>query len=799
MEIKKASSYDSIKYRSFPRDTKDKDQLWYLGYVQSMFHRYRKGLCEHKFESSYLRNLELYAKGEQGAKKVKEKMLRQQKDGTFKGFTKDVFQTFDILPELIDIMMSTNMRADYNPSAVAIDKNSLVDKDTELGIAKFLVQEQTKDFLKYMGIKVDSVLTDDEIAIYNDSDVDVLFKTGGIQLQREIDAIAACNDSMIASRHKEIENLNTFDLITYGIAGTRTYIDYSEDNVKYRYVDPKRLIIPKSKYNDFRDISYAGELIFMRLHEIVSQCPSLRPDQIEELIRGNFRYNEDFVSAFDEIGSYSRGIGDVFDEFVIPVVDAQWLATDEEVYLQTSTSNGGFMYKNVKTDYELTKKQEKKGASIDRKKYVKRYHAKWVVGSEILLDYGVAKDNTYYGPKGKRIPKLDYSIVKTGKKSLVDRARTSVDDLNLNVAKHRSAIASLPPGPGLIIYEHALQNIKFGGKLQTPKDLISGLTEGGVLIINGRDSKGNYIVSNGGKAVESIPATAIQQIAVFTNEITAKVNQLRQLLGLPEGLDGTAGNQYAGVGQVELAAAASANAHFPTLSMIGPLYEITLDKSVSLWQIHSKDGDKELRNSTGKNGFKTLSLSKDFSNYDFRITIIFSPTDEEKRFLIDQVNQMALAYVQTNGNIGCSKAEFFMLYKLIKSNLLDEAMYQVARIEKLREQNNVRIHQENIQANAQQNNDSIRLNSEAKIAEEQEKARLKILSDSNKSNEEKIRELSNTYLKSFERESAPIPSNIYSILEQDAEMKQQELLSQVSPQAPPEQQIQEDPMMQPMQ
>lgn len=790
MAVASIDSLKNVKYRSFPRDRgQEKDKMWYLGYMKCMFHRYISNYqSELQFESNFLKKLEDYAKGKQGANTVKKKLLRQQPDGTFKGRMRDVFQTFDILPEMIDIMVSTNMKADYRPSTIAIDKASLEDKDMELGMAKFLVQEQTKEFLKYMGIKIDSVLTDEEIATYNDADVDVLFKMGGIQLQRELDAVAACNDAMVSSMHKEIENQNTFDLVTYGIAATRTYIDHSEDNVKYAYVDPKRLIIPRSKYKDFRDISYAGEIRFMRMHEIISECPSIRPDQIRDLIENRWQYNNDFLAVRDDVEGYLSGNNDSFDEFLIPVLDAQWLATDMEVYLQSPTSNGGFLYKKVPNQYELDKKQKKNSSSLDRKKYVKKYYGIWAIGSEILLEYGQAKDATYYGPKGKRIPKLDYTIVKTGQRSLVDRARTTVDDINLNVAKLRSAIATLPPGPGLIIYEHALQNIKFGKTLQSPKDLIDGLIEGGVLVVNGRDSKGGYIAANGGKAVEQLPAFAIQQISVFTVEIQSKVNQLRQLLGLPEGLDGTAGNPYTGVGQVQLAANASSNALFPTLSMIGPLYEHTLEKTVLKWQILSKKGDVELKNARSSSQYKVLSLSKNFSNYDFKIKIIFSPTEDEKRFLIEQVNQMAVAYVQTNGNIGCSKAEFFMLYKLIKSNLLDEAMYQVARIEKLREQNNIRLQQMNIKANAQQNNESIRLNTESAMQQIAEENRQKRLNAASEKKEETLSDLTVNYMKSFDKESGSIPNSIYENLiartQEEADTIEQSALQ--SPQQPME-------------
>src|SRR5690606_7110448 len=132
---------------------------------------------------------------------------------------------------------------------------------------------------------------------------------------------------------------------------------------------------------------------------------------------------------------------------------------------------------------------------------------------------------------------------------------------------------------------------------------------------------------------------------------------------------------------------------------------------------------------------------------------------------------MAQAYVQTNGNIGCSKAEFFMLYKLIKSNLLDEAMYQVARIEKLREQTNMKLQQAQIEANAEQNNQSIELSNKAAKEQINEQAKLERLNKSAETADETIKDLTKTFLQSYDKESGAIPGAIYGGLVNQAQQE----------------------------
>lgn len=710
MAYKDISAYKSIQYRSFPREGGEshqkKDKDWAVQCLSSMLYRYTTGnMSELRYNWEYLKTLDKYAKGEQGSRKVKEKLLRYDKaTGKFKGRMKDVFQTFDILPEMIDVIISNNMRSDYKPQAIAIDESSIKDRDLEINLAKFLVEEQTKEFLKFMGIKVDSALTDDEINTFTSSQVDVLFKSGGIQLERERACLSVCNTAMLFSGHKEIENMCTLDSLTYGICATKNYWDYNEGVAKYRHVDIKNLVIPSSKYNDFRDITYAGEIVMMTLGEISSQCPNLTKEQVKELVLCNSSYNSDFTATSDIMESYLDGKNDIFSEYRIAVFDAQWLATDEEKYLQSYTSRGRDIFKKTDKDFRV---RSDRGQKIDRKQFVKKYEAKWVIGTDLLIHFDKSSNVVYAGPRGNRIPKLDYNIVKTGKKSLVDRCRTIVDDINLAVAKLRSAIATLPPAPRMIVRDSALQNVKMGGILQSPRDLFGGFAEDGVFVVNDRDHKGNYIQA---KPVEFVPTGLAEDITIFSNEAAQKVNMLRQVIGLPEGLDGTAGQKYQLASTMNLAAASSANALYPHLSLISPLFEKTFDNSVTMTQAMCRSTEVKVKEiNLSERVINVFKLSKNFSNYDFKVSVQLSPTDSEREMLLNQINEMSQMFTQSQGTLGCSKAEYLMLYRLIKAGLIQEAMYQIAVIEDLRNKASIQRDQANIQANAEQQQQSARV------------------------------------------------------------------------------------------
>lgn len=767
LHFKQIKDYKDVRYRSFPNENREqhltKDEKWAIAYLSTMLHRYVSGSgSELKYEWDHMKTLEKYAKGTQGAKKVKEKLLRKQKDGTFKGRMKDVFQTFDILPEMIDVILAANMKADYKAQTVAVDEMSIKDKNMEIALAKFVIEERTKNFLAFMGIKVDTPLTEEELSAFTSADIDVLYQTGGVQLQRERACVSVCNTAMLQSYHKEIENMCSFDIITYGIAATKSYWDFNENVSKYRYVDPQKLIVPSSKYNDFRNITYAGEIRMMTLAEIISECPNISHEKLDELVRCNWSYNADFGAVAQDFEGYKNKQNDIFDEYRIAVLDAQWLATDSEVRLQSPTANGGEIYKKVAEDFRIKPSKARNGQKLDRKKYVKKYEAIWVIGSDILLSYGQASNNSYYGPRGARIPKLDYNIIKTGKKSLVDRCRTIVDDINLAIAKLRSAIATLPPAPRMIVYDHALQNVKFGGILQSPKDLFDGLSEDGMMVVNGLDRKGNPI---NGRAVEFMNSGLAEDITIFSNEAAQKVSMLRQVLGLPEGLDGTAGQKYQLASTMNLAAAASSNALFPTTSRIGPLFEMTFDNCVRKTQAMCREKDIKVEEiGLSDRVVNVFKLSKDFSNYEFKIRITFVPTEAEQEFLLQQINEFALMNAQTKGEMGCTKAEFLMLYKLVKAGLIDEAMTRIAQIERLRNETSVKLQEANIQATIQGQQQSAAMAEQERRQTMKEAEAEKRQTELLKSMSDGINDLQKMYLSSYDKENSSIPGQIYNNL-----------------------------------
>lgn len=703
--------YKSKKYAGpnpNSRSYRVKDSDYYLHFAQSILHSYvsGRGLTEIAYNSKRLNTNELYAKGEQGSFAVKEKLLRKNKQtGKHYGKLGQVFDTYDILPEMIGVIKSINMRQDYTVSTIATDDESSSARENEKNKIKTLLDKNIRETLQMLEYKPQSALTEEELEVYTEDDVDTLFSTGGLQLEREINASACVRTTFRISSFKECENRCTENLIKFGIAALRTKTNYFTNEVKCEDIDPRTLIIPASKHNDFRDINYYAIVDHITINELRERVKNLDARKLEEIIRNSAdaSLNRDLLAYMstvdDACEGYINGENAFIGDIRISVLECQWLDNDISRQMQFPTKSGGYRYTDLGIDEIVKSRDRRAGAREISKKFVKRYDCLWVIGTDILISYGQAKGNVYHGPQGKRVPRLDISVVKTGEKSLVERCIPHVNDINLYSIKMRSAIAKMPPPVQLHIYEHALRNVVVNGRVKKMDDLIRDFVEDGILITSAYDANGNLVTANGGKSVEIITHKGLEVISGYSAEIGVAVDRLRQVLGLPEGLDGTSGPAYQGLGVKQMVAAASSNALFPVLSRIQPLVEKASESIITAWQALSQSKEVNVRDLViGERTARMFKLDKGFSNHDFNIRMQYAPTDSEKDFLIEQISELNKVYAQTQGKVGVSRSEFLLLYKLIKGGRIDEAMRTLSKLEKMRERINVQLDQAKLQA-----------------------------------------------------------------------------------------------------
>lgn len=690
--------------RGYPSDNinpelKDNDE-YAIAYCEALMADYARNKCEIPFEFDGQYSFEMlrkYAQGREGNDQVKLNFFGEQKKdkqtGKYPTTVNVSWDGMDVMPKMFDVMRSINQKIHYRTTTRAIDSDSLQSKQADREYLKFLIYDQTKTLLNRAKLyKPSAPVNLEEIGAETESDIDLYFDCGAFVMQREIASDAACQKTRNESMHKIIQDMCYDDLITLGIAGVKTYIDKANKVVKVRYVDPAHAIIQYSKYLDFRNIVRAAEFREMYISELREEYPHIKAQEWIDLANEYAWLNPEYRDAIEKTrtGFYSADdrnrssySADPVNSCKLMVLDAQWLSVDQEQYLENEKNS---VYKPVKYGYEVKPKDERRGDRVEKKKVIKKYYASWLVGTKKLLDRGVCEDVVYYGPDKNRTPRLDYFFTKTGNKSLVERSIPHIEDIHLAAVKRRNAIATLPPGPRMIVQQQLMENVYLNGIKQQPEDLYQRFVEKGILVVNNLDDFNKPIFQNS-KAIEFVPAGVLEDITIFTNEIKEGIERIREVTGLNATVDASTPNSYVGLGKSQMAASAANNALSPTFNAYNNMLIRSFEDVIKKWQIVAKN-EKELKVSytpLGTGSMQILQLGEDFTNADFNIYVDMEYTDDERQMLLTRIVEMNKMFQTSQGAIGISTAEYLHLEDMIMSGNFKFAKFVIARSERKRE------------------------------------------------------------------------------------------------------------------
>lgn len=672
--------------------------------------------------------LRAYAKGKQGSEKIKKWILGNKKldkktgnEGyvTKTNISWDVYQK---LPQMFDQMRSKNMSNEYEVDLTCVDDDSLAARQATAGMLKFIIDENTRKFAEKAIYKINFEPNPEELGLQNNEDVDMYMDNGGFMLEWEIAALAACRKTKIASNYNMLQDELFDDLLINpeGITGAKVYINESTRTPEIRKVNIAKAIIPYSERPDFSDIVRAGELRTMTIAQIRKECPWLSAGYLRKIAKDFAWMNPDFEAWSRNNKGYFTSIqqeeqnemqgyaSDPVNRVKVLVADLQWLSDDIETRLTNNFPNGGRLYKEVDYDYKPDKKSIDKGDRVVKKNVIRKYFAKWIVGTDCFLDKGIDKAQVFYGEEGNLTPRLDYFFTRTGNSSMIERCVAIADDINMILIKHRNAWATLPAAPAIAIQKQLVENVFLNGQKQSPMDLLQGLIERGVLYYDALDDHGDPKYANGGQ--KPIEALDVQKMAgmltVCSNEMALKVNELREVLGLQGGSDGGATNPYQGLGQTRLAFEAANSSLMPTFKAYHYIFKGMFDHVLKMWQVIATGAKTSIRaNALGVKNMRVLELGKSFTNAEFNSSITIAPTIEEKQMLLGEITKLKDLGTTTGGKQGLTISEYLFLYEKIMSGNIKEAMYAQAKIDKKKaikaQLEQRQVQQANVDANTQ--------------------------------------------------------------------------------------------------
>lgn len=695
----KPADYKGKVYAYPPDDIdvkKKREKQYYIDVNQALYADYINNRLAVPYSNDVagvarsIEELQLYAQGRQSPDKIKKWLLRKNEKNEFVAKMNVSYDGYAKLPQLLDMMRSRNMSQEFNVRLTCIDENSAATIEATRQMMKFIIDKNTQKFLENSIYKPEMEPNPQELGLMNAADVDTYIDSGGFTLQWQIAAEAACAKSKMESYYKMFQDEIMDDLITNpnGICGAKTYIEKSIKIPKFRKVDMRVALVPVSKLRDFSDITRAAELRTMTMTDISRENPHLTKQQIYDIAMTFQWMNPPMLNG--GVGGYAQWVQspafftseDPVMSARVFVLDSQWLSVDIETHIKNQ--DRGF-HRSVDRDYKLTARAAKDGDEKIEKRVIKKYYAQWIVGSDILLDYGVCEDVVYYGVDGNKRPRLDYFFAQTGNMSLVERCVALIDDMNMILVKYRNGWASLPASPAMAIQHNLIENVMLNGKAQQPADIIQTFIELGVLYYNSLDDNGDPLFMAGGaKPIEYMNVAKMASVmATCSQELLVKANELREVLGLQGGADGGQKSPYQGLGETELAFQAANASLAPTFNSFNYIFRNMFTDIIKKWQIVAKDkkGVKLPYSVLGENSMKMLELGSDFTNMDFSVDVSIAPSSEERMAILQTLTQLKAQGQASGGTSGISAAQYLYLYEKVMAGQLKAAYFAMAKIE----------------------------------------------------------------------------------------------------------------------
>jgi len=670
------------------------DPLWYLTWAKYLYGQYCNNytlICPGGFVPSMhggrsLTELQLYGRGMQPVEKYKRQINRKDfkgVDGKKMGLVNISWDLHQVYRKFREILIDRVMSVEHEPGIVAIDKPSLRKKNMAAANDRFAAMTESKSFYQQVGKTPEGV--NDEIMGMTPTDVDVLEQLGGYQTLAEITLRECVQASLQFSNYDpELKRPLIENLIDIGFCATTAVHDPVTGKQMVEYVDPATLILPRSQYDDGRDIDYFGRIQSMSISALRQQSgDDLTEEQILHIAKlyrnqgGNGHMDIDFGG--NDMGQRSAytpkydGAG-AFDQMQINVMTFYFVALDVERYVVGYHKSGNAIFDKVKRGSELTKKDEARGKAVKDNVIQYMYKAKWVVGTDIVFNYGVDDVVTRSGSPGAMKANPPLALYRLNQPSITSACIGAIDDLQLAIFKKRHALTTTPPMPNMgIDYSILEDSLNLGGLKLSMQDLIEIYQITGFLHFKSKSPFAGAGEGSQRSPLFPISDNTTNMLLALQNEINEAVNNLRLISGVNEMADGS-GNPKDVLNGVAAGMDTASNRSISGLYTAMMSHYKSMARMLALrYQSLSVYGGDEMHYlPVGSSVAVMLKLYPDFALIDLDISV--------KPAMDNNSRQMLMQALITNRDGGkIEEHTFLSVLKLIQTGRVEMAQFVLAK------------------------------------------------------------------------------------------------------------------------
>lgn len=527
---------------------------------------------------------------------------------------------------------------------------------------------------------------------------------GGIKLAVEIAFEKALKAIFYESDYnREIQVRMAEDLFENNMCAVKDEVDPYTQKVKVRYVDPTRYIGQYTRRNGYNDTVFAGELIEVDVKEVAART-HLSEDQIEAVAssynnwNGNVTWNTSLNPLYTDLSTapYNMNVNYNMHQFKVSVMDVEWISKEYNGKTKKLDRNGIERYLD----------DEKGNLKIEKFQVFK---AKWVVGTDIVYDYGYAYDIPY--DKVAKRPHLSYHVVRVPGRSMVQMMIPLADAYCLNWYKFQNALVKAPPS-GLAVEFQSLQNIYMGGNKLSVTDVIKLRANTGYYLYKSTNPFGK--VNTGSRPFDEVEGGIGRQF----NEFLASFDLFEAMAQKITGFTDIAAAQNVGdrsaVRNNEMAYASTANALKPYFNCLVLAKERLSRNAIRRVQIvakYNKSGYNAYIPATGQASMEVIKITGDYSAAEMGVHIEVNNTQQDAQD-ITQAAMQAMSPGKDGGQ-GITMSQFLFIKQMINNNNLKLARMWLGYLEQRNQKEAAERAQKNIELQNKGNQEAIMIASQA--------------------------------------------------------------------------------------
>jgi hypothetical protein len=396
--------------RDISEENKDKP-AYNLNYAKAIYHRYVNDKCGILYGTrDDLDLIRLYGKGAQPTSIYKnwynEKarddddtsvLSAYRNDKTRQGWENIATRPVSPLPRIRNILKGYIDNVGQDVFVDAIDPISN-DMKQNMKWHMFTVA-QNMDFINEYHMKAGIPQQELEFMPVTETELNLFEAMGGFKMNyaRVMEQLIKHTEK-ISEVDDRLKDEWVDDAVDLGVIAARLVYDRDIKKYKYRYIDPKYLVIQFVESGDYSRSEWAG---YVEPYTI-SELKQVLPDQSEDFFRqlayihrdkhgnkaGVFSEDEDWDN-FSKHQS-TGGMYD-YDDFIVEVLECEWIDYKARRHLVYTNRYDHKTVRQLSKDSEvkLTENQKKRG-SKDLKTQMRRLRGcKWVIGTDTTFDEGL--------------------------------------------------------------------------------------------------------------------------------------------------------------------------------------------------------------------------------------------------------------------------------------------------------------------------------------------------------------------------------------------------------------------------